>query len=136
MGAIGAAYRTPVALEPGLAARLVTTVTDADTAIAAESGDVPMLSTPRLVALCEKAAVEAIAGCLDASDTSVGTRVQLDHLAPIAVSHDVTVDATLEKIEGRRLLFKVSVSDGRGIIAAGKVTRAVVDRKRFLEKAL
>lgn len=122
-------------LEPGLAARLVMTVTDADTAIAAQSGDVAVLATPRVVALCEQASVQAMEGKLGDDETSVGSRVQLDHLAPTAVGHEVTIDATLEKIEGRRLLFKVSVSDGRGLVAAGKVTRAVVNRKRFMEKA-
>lgn len=135
VGASGAAYRTPVALEPGLAARLVITVTEADTAIAAGSGDVPVLATPRVIALCEKASLQAVGAHLSPGETTVGTRVQLDHLAPTAVDHEVTVDATLERIEGRRLLFKVSVSDGRGLVAAGKVTRAVVERRRFLEKA-
>jgi predicted thioesterase len=114
---------------------LVVTVTDADPAISAGSGDVAVLATPRVLALCEKASVQAIEGRLAKGETSVGSRVQLDHLAPTGVSHEITVDATLEKIEGRRLLFKVSVSDGRGLVAAGKVTRAVVDRERFLEGA-
>ena len=54
-------------------------------------------------------------------------RVQLDHLAPTARRRQVTAEATLEKVEGRRLTFTVSVSDDRGLVAAGKVTRVVVD---------
>ena len=61
-------------------------------------------------------------------------RVQLDHLAPSAVGSHVTAEATLEKVEGRRLIFTVSVEDERGLIAAGKVTRVVVDVERFLDK--
>lgn len=110
-------------------------VTDADTAIAAGSGDVPVLSTPRVVALAEEAAVAAITGKLKAGETSVGMRVQLDHLQPSAVGAKVTADATLEKCEGRRLTFTVSITDDRGLIAAGKVTRVVVDREKFLDKA-
>ena len=61
-------------------------------------------------------------------------RVQLDHLAPTAIGTEVTAEATLEKVEGRRLTFTVSVRDARGLVAAGKVTRVVVDRAAFLAK--
>ena len=99
------------------------------------SGDVPVLATPRVVALCEEAACAALVGHLGAGETSVGMRVQLDHLSPTAVGGKVKAEATLEKVEGRRLIFTVSVSDNRGLIAAGKVTRVVVNVERFLDKA-
>ena len=109
-------------------------VTDDDTAIAARSGDVAVLSTPRIVALCEEATVVAVDGWLPKGETTVGMRIQLDHLAPTAVGDLVTVDARLEKVEGRRLRFSVAVNDDRGLVAAGKVTRVVVDREHFLDK--
>jgi predicted thioesterase len=121
--------------EPGLAAQVTIKVTDADTALSLGSGDVPVLGTPRVVALAEEAAVLAISGRLGKDETSVGMRVQLDHLAPSAVGAKVTADATLEKCEGRRLTFTVSITDDRGLIAAGKVTRVIVDREKFLDKA-
>jgi fluoroacetyl-CoA thioesterase len=62
-------------------------------------------------------------------------RTQVDHLAPTAVGGVVTAEATLEKVEGRRLTFTVSVNDRCGLVAAGKVTRVIVDRERFLAKA-
>ena len=62
-------------------------------------------------------------------------RVQLDHLIPVAVGVTVRAEATLERVEGRRLTFTVSVNDERGLVAAGKVTRVVVNRERFLDKA-
>jgi predicted thioesterase len=124
-----------VALEAGSWAEVHLEVTDADTAVALKSGDVPVLATPRVVALCEEAAVAAIAGRLPPGHTSVGMRIQLDHLHPTAVGSDVTAEATLEKVEGRRLTFTVSVTDAKGLVAAGKVTRVVVDVERFLEKA-
>ena len=62
-------------------------------------------------------------------------RVQLDHLAPTAVGGTVAADAKLEKAEGRRLIFAVTVNDERGLVAAGRVTRVVVDRDRFLDKS-
>ncbi|MCB1030574.1 MAG: thioesterase [Acidimicrobiales bacterium] len=98
------------------------------------SGDVPVLATPRLIALVEEAAVVAVAGNLSEGETTVGMRVQLDHLAPTAVGTTVSASAKLEKVEGRRLTFSVSVSDTRGLVAAGKITRVIVERDRFMEK--
>ncbi len=120
----------------GLTAKITLVVSTDDTAVAARSGDVPVLSTPRIVALCEEAAVAAVAGHLADGETTVSMRVQLDHLAPSAVDSTVTASAKLEKAEGRRLKFSVSVSDARGLVAAGKVTRVVVERDRFMEKCL
>jgi fluoroacetyl-CoA thioesterase len=130
-----AAYCTRVPLQPGLAASVVLDVCDGDTAVALRSGEVPVLGTPRLIALCEEASMQAITGEVPVGHTTVGMRVQLDHLAPTAVGCQVTAEARLDKIEGRRLTFSVSASDERGLIAAGKVTRVVVDVAKFMEKS-
>lgn len=122
-------------IKTGLTAAVDLVVGDDDTALAFGSGTVPVLATPRLVALCEEAAVAAINGEMPEGSTSVGMRVQFDHLAPTMVGSTVTAEATLEKVAGRRLTFTVSASDPRGLIAAGKVTRVVVDVERFLDKA-
>lgn len=122
-------------IRPGLSGTATLDVVEADTAEAFGSGDVPVLGTPRVVALVEQAAIAALGSALTAAQTSVGMRVQIDHLAPTAVGGAVTADATLEKIEGRRLTFTVSVSDRCGLVAAGRVTRVVVERERFLSKA-
>ena len=122
-------------LRPGLSATASMVVTEADTAAAFHSGDVPVLATPRVVGLAEEATVQAVAGELAQRETTVGYRVQLDHLAPTAIGGRVDAEATLETIESRRLTFRVSVSDGRGLVAAGRITRVVVERDRFLEKA-
>ncbi len=122
-------------LQTGLTATIDLVVSEDDTAVAFRSGSVAVLATPRLVALCEEAAVAAIDGELESGKTSVGMRVQFDHLAPTAVGAPVTAEATLEKVAGRRLTFTVSASDPRGLIAAGKVTRVIVDEQHFLDKA-
>ncbi len=124
-----------VPIRTGLSASVELTVTDADTAIAFRSGDVPVLATPRILALVEEAAVAALDGELDPGTSTVGMRVQLEHISPTAVGGRVTAEATLEKVEGRRLLFHVSAKDDRGLVSAGKVTRVVVDVERFLDKA-
>ena len=123
-----------MSLQPGLAAKVVIDVCDDDTAVALHTGEVPVLGTPRLVALCEEATLAAVAGQVPEGHTTVGMRVQLDHLAPTAVGCQVSAEARLEKIEGRRLTFSVSASDDRGLIAAGKVTRVVVDVAKFMDK--
>ena len=120
---------------PGLTASITLTVRDADTAVAMGSGDVPVLATPRLVALVEEASVKALGERLGPDKTSVGYEVQLAHLSPTPVGAEVTADATLESIEGRRLTFRVAVTDARGLVSAGRVTRVVVLRDRFIERA-
>jgi fluoroacetyl-CoA thioesterase len=129
------AYRKPMQLGPGLSASLTHVVEETDTAIAVGSGDVPVLATPRLIALAEAAAIEALAEKLAPGTTTVGYEVQLAHLAPTPVGGKVTIDATLELVESRRLTFRVTVNDTRGLVAAGKVTRVVVVRDRFIERA-
>ena len=121
-------------LRPGLSATATMVVSDADTALAIRSGDVQVLATPRVVGLAEEATVHALSEALDNGQTTVGFRVQLDHLAPTPIGGEVVAEATLEAVESRRLTFRVSVNDGRGLVAAGRITRVVVDRARFLER--
>jgi predicted thioesterase len=123
-----------VPLRPGSTGHAELFVTEADSAITLGSGDVPVLATPIVVALAEQAARRAIDDTLEPGETTVGMRVQIDHLAPTAVGHRVRAAAKLKKVEGRRLTFKVAVEDERGLIAAGTITRVVVNRQRFLEK--
>ena len=111
------------------------TVTDADTAPAWRTGTVPVLATPRVVALCEEAACAALAARLGPGETTVGSRVQVDHLAPVRVGTTVRASATLERIDGRRYTLTVGVTDGCGVVAAGRITRVLVDADRFLERA-
>jgi len=109
-------------------------VSEGDTAIALRSGDVPVLGTPRLVALCEEAACAAVDAQLSEGETTVGNSVQFNHLSPTPVGGGVSAEATLERIEGRRLTFTVSARDPAGLVGAGRVSRVVVDRDRFLAK--
>jgi fluoroacetyl-CoA thioesterase len=120
---------------PGMAARVELTVTDADTAQAVGSGDVPVLGTPRVLALAEAATVAATAVRMPSGLTTVGTRVEIDHKAPTPVGRTVVASARLAKVDGRRLLFEFVVTDGPTTVAEGRVERMLVDRHRFLAKA-
>jgi fluoroacetyl-CoA thioesterase len=106
-----------------------------DTARALGSGDVDVLATPRLVALCEQAAAEAMRGQLATGQVSVGFRVEITHLVPVAVGSRVVATAAFERADGRRYCFNVTVTDRCGLVAAGKVVRVAVDAGAFLEKA-
>jgi fluoroacetyl-CoA thioesterase len=123
-----------VNIEVGLRGEATLVVGHPDTAKAMRSGTVDVLATPRVIALCEEATLDAIEGRLPPGHTTVGMRVQLDHLQPTAVGAEVIAEATLEKIDGRRLTFTVSASDTRGLVAAGKVTRVLVEVDRFNSK--
>ncbi|HTW97717.1 MAG TPA: hotdog domain-containing protein [Acidimicrobiales bacterium] len=119
----------------GLSARAVLVVEGADTALALGSGDVPVLGTPRLIALCEEASTMAVAPGLPKGWTTVALRVQFDHLVPISVGSRVVAEAVLDRVEGRRYVFKVTVTDDAGLVGAGRVTRVAVERERFLARS-
>lgn len=120
-------------IEPGAEATVEHVVTEADTALSLGSGDVSVLGTPAVVALCERAAVESLR--LDIGQTSVGTNVTIDHLAPTAVGRRVVARARLDAVEGRKLRFSIEASDPAGVIARGTHVRVIVDRARFAADA-
>lgn len=123
----------------GLRATVTTDVTDADTAQALGSGDVPVLGTPRMLALAEAAAVAAISPQLDAGQTTVGIAVSLEHRRPSPVGTPVEVEAELTEIAGNRLVFMfIAYGPGEGddaVLGAGTVERVLVDRDRFIAGA-
>jgi predicted thioesterase len=131
----------------GQRASVSAVVADADTAISAGSGDVPVLATPRLLALAEAAAVAAIAPHLPSGMTSVGTSASLEHRRASPVGAEVIVEAELTEVEGRRLMFSfiaresarhpggAGAGDGEDlVVGAGTVERVVVDRAAFLAR--
>lgn len=123
-----------MAPERGAAGEVTHVVCTTDTALEQGSGDVAVLATPRLLALCEAATVAAVGNSLADNETSVGMKIKLDHINPTQVGCEVRAEAHLIEIKGRQLTFTVSAHDDRGLIAVGKVTRIIVDRERFLDK--
>src|SRR5215203_3054742 len=109
-------------------------VGEEDTARALRTGSVDVLGTPRLIALCEEACCRAVAADLVDGTTSVGMKLRVDHMQPSPVGATVIAEATLAKVEGRRLTFTVSASDDRGLVAVGRVVRVLVDKARFMGK--
>ncbi len=110
------------------------TVGDGDTAIALGSGSVPVLATPRLVAWLEAAAVAALDGTLPEGSTSVGTHIDVRHMAATAVGMPVRATARVLSVDGRTVRFQLEAADDRATIADGVHTRVVVDEARFLAR--
>ena len=123
----------------GLRASITASVSEADTAEALGSGDLPVLGTPRLLALAEAACVAAVAPHLEAGQTTVGTEVSLEHKRPSRIGASLEVEAELTEIDGRRLAFMfIAYGPGDGddaVIGAGRAERVIVDAERFLARA-
>jgi fluoroacetyl-CoA thioesterase len=125
-------------LPAGLRATVRAVVTDVDTAEAMGSGNLPVLGTPRLLALAEAATVAAVAPHLAGGLTTVGTAASLEHRKASPLGAEIIVEAELTEVDGRRLVFGfIARADGLGadvVVGAGTVERVIVDQERFLAR--
>lgn len=119
----------------GLKARVEDIVTQQNTAISAGSGTLPVFATPFMCALMEKAAWTAIAPCLNEGDSSVGTMLNISHLSATPVGLKVWAESEVTAVDGKRIEFKVSAGDEKGLIGEGTHERFIVTDARFLGKA-
>ncbi len=126
-------------LAVGLRASVTAEVCEADTAVALGSGDLPVLGTPRLLALAEAATLAAVAPQLQAGQTTVGAAVSLEHHRPSLVGASLEVEAELVEIKGRKLFFGfIAYGPGTGdeaVVGAGTIERVLVDADRFMATA-
>jgi predicted thioesterase len=121
-------------LETGLRGHAKMQVSQKYTAEAWGSGDVPVFGTPSLVALLETAAVNAVAGRLGPGETTVGTWLDVSHLAATPVGLEIRAEAELTAIEGRKLTFTAVAHDTRERIGECRHQRVIVSRDRFLAR--
>lgn len=121
-------------LEIGLTYTSRIVVGDDNTAIALGSGDMPVLATPAMMALMENAAMLAVATGLENGDTTVGGHIESSHLRPTPVGAEVSATATLEKIDGRKLYFKIIAQQGDVVIGEGTHLRFIVNKEKFLSR--
>jgi len=126
----------PASLAPGLEGKASLLVTDKHTAKTMKSGSLDVLATPQMVALVEEAACSAIAAHLAPGTTSVGTHLDVKHLAPTPIGMSVTATAKLTKVEKRALTFDIAASDGKEQIASGTHSRFIIDVEKFMKKAV
>jgi predicted thioesterase len=123
-----------MAIEAGLVGEVEVVVQPADTADALGNTGVHVLATPRLVSLLELAAIRAIEAHLPPGAGTVGTRIDVRHLAATPVGMRVTIRATLREVDGRRFVFVIEGQDEAERIVEGTHERFQIDQARFLAR--
>jgi len=122
------------AIPPKVSARRSEMVTKSHSAREVGSGSVDVFATPIMIALMEGAALEAVQLHLPEGWTTVGIRVECDHLRATPVGDEVSATATLIKQESRTLHFLVEAKDGNGIIGKGLHQRFIINIEKFMDK--
>ena len=110
------------------------TVSENDTARAAGSGTLEVFATPSMIALIEKTCYTAVAPYLEEGTTTVGTRLDVEHVSATPVGMEVEASCTLTEVDGRRLVFEVEAKDARGVIGRGTHERFIVRTASFVKK--
>ena len=123
-----------MALKPGMKGEATTVVVHENTAAAVGAGGVEVFGTPMMIALMENAAWRAVADALDEGNVTVGTLVNVRHLAATPLGQKVYATAELLEIDGRRLVFQVEAYDEQRKIGEGQHERFIVNLKRFLSR--
>ncbi len=122
-------------METGIKCREEVTVTPELTAESIGSGTVPVFATPMMISLVEKACRCSVEPYLDEGQTTVGTLVNVAHLAATPVGMRVWCETELVEIDRRRLVFRVTVRDDAGLVGEGTHERFIIDSDRFVKKA-
>ena len=122
-------------LEIGLTGESTTTVVHENTAAYIGAGGVEVFATPMMIALMENAAGGAVAGHLDPGYVTVGTLVNVRHLAATPLGQQVRATARLAEIDGRRLIFQVEAFDEQRKIGEGQHERFIVNLERLLNRS-
>lgn len=118
-------------LKPGLQGSATLTVTEDHTAPRIGSGQIHVLATPVMINLMEAAALDAVEHLLPEGHQSLGTRVDVSHLAATPVGMTVRATAVITQVAGNRITFRVAAHDDRDLIGEGIHERVVVDVARF-----
>ena len=110
-------------------------VSNVNTAVAVGSGSLDVFGTPCMIALMEKATVNAIASFLENDETTVGTKIDVSHCKASGVGALITAKAELREAQGRKLVFDVIAYDDKGdVIGEGVIERFVVFAEKFMSK--
>ena len=122
-------------LEAGIKGAAQQPVTSENTAAALGSGTLPVFATPALVALAERTCWQSVAPYLGEGCGTVGTKLELEHTAPTPVGMTVRCESELVAVEGRRLVFRVTLCDDAGPVGGGMHERFVINDAKFTAKA-
>lgn len=118
----------------GMKGTAETSVERQDTAYEVGSSDLLVYATPCMVALMEGAACEAILPALPEGKTSVGTLLNITHIAATPVGMDVRAEAEVIEVDGNSVTFQVTAFDESGKIGEGIHKRAIITSQKFLDK--
>jgi len=121
-------------IHPGMSKEETYLVEEEYSAIHVGSGSLRVLATPWMIAFMERVARKFIAELLPEGYSSVGVRVDVQHLAPSPVGSRVTARAEVVSVEGSKVIFKVEARDEQELIGAGSHQRVVIDEARFLRR--
>ena len=121
-------------LSPGVTGEKSVAVTIENTALAMGSGTLRVFATPAMIALCEACCAESVEDLLGDGVTSVGTKVDVEHLAASPIGASILCKSVLTAFDGRRLDFSVEVYDNSGLIGKGTHTRFTVNAEKFVSK--
>lgn len=122
-------------MEKGIKYSLERTVGNDMTARVMSSGTLDVFATPAMIALIEETAWRSVAPYLEEGCATVGTRLDVMHVAPTPVGMKVRCDVELTEVDGRRLVFSVSVADECGEIGRGTHERFIINEEKFQNKA-
>ena len=122
-------------LETGIKGKQEMLVTEDNTANKVGSGGLEVFATPAMIALAEKTALESVSEYLEEGQSTVGTKIDIAHIAATPVGMKVICETELTEIDRRRLVFSVNVFDEREKIAEGTHERFIVDSAKFQTKA-
>lgn len=121
-------------LETGLKGRQTETVTTDKTAASVGSGSLQVYATPAMIALMEKTAMLSVAEKLSEGQTTVGTKLEIEHISATGLGKEIACESELVEIDRRRLVFEVTASDPSGVIGKGRHERFIVDCEKFMDK--
>ena len=118
----------------GIKGTQTVTVSNENTAATMGSGTLAVFATPAMIALMEKTAYISVQDALDEGMGSVGTLLNVKHVAATPVGMTVTCESELVEVDGRRLVFTVKAFDEVGLIGEGTHERFIVQNEKFLAK--
>ena len=121
-------------MEIGAKFKVTIKVEKKDTAMAHGSGTLAVLATPRMIALMEESAYKCIDKYLEEGQSSVGTYLDVKHLAATPVGMEVYAESEVIEVDGRKVVFSVKAYDEKGIIGEGKHERFIVLSEKFVAK--
>ena len=122
-------------LKPGMSAVLTCEVNESNSAKAIGSGSLMVFGTPAMIALIEQTAVALLEGNLPEGTTTVGTKLDINHVSATPMGMTAECECTLVEIDRKKLVFDVIVKDNAGIIGNGTHERFMVEADSFMKKA-